>query len=227
MNALYSTHALESILRGADFRAKFDGFCRTVSPRFRGFRSNFYAKDGTGYDHIMSNAHRDFFDFFDGVIEQYLIEMNISEEVLLAATAKNMESGDLSAERLFEQFKTYEDFERFGMMMEDKYNELFGNKGQDISSTSSSKDTSSSSSNTNHSIHDGSKSSLPVTAVAAAGATAPGKRFRSVRVLWDIENIAAMQTQPHHGGVNPTMTILYNFLRTRGWMGQHIDTLIR
>ena len=222
MNALYSTHALESILRGADFRAKFDGFCRTVSPRFRGFRNNFYAKDGTGYDHIMSNAHRDFFDFFDGVIEEYLAEMNISEEVLLTATAKNMESGDLSAERLFEQFKTYEDFERFGMMMEDKYNELFGNKGlQDLAtavSPSSNSPKHSSSSSTNHSTRDETKSSAAIVT---------GKRLRSVRVLWDIENIAAMQTLPHHGGVNPTMTILNNFLRTRGWMGQHIDTLIR
>ena len=179
-----------------------------------------------GIDHVVSNAHRDFFDFFDGVIEQYLAEMNITEEVLLAATAKNMESGDLSAEWLFEQFKTYEDFDRFGMMMEDKYNELLGSNGQDnvaVSSSPSSSPKYSSSSST--SKHDGSKSSLPV--VEATAATPAGKRLRTVRVLWDIENIAAMQTQPHHGGVNPTMTILNNFLRTRGWMGQHIDTLIR
>ena len=140
MNALFATHALQSVLSNADYLEKFNAFCRTVSPRFRNFRSQMAssAADGTGLELAQEDAHKTFCDWFDDVLVQKLKEMGITETELESATSRNLQLGDASAQRLMEQLQCYEDFLKFGKLMQDKYDEIFSESASSSSSSCSS-----------------------------------------------------------------------------------------
>ena len=138
MDARYSTHALQSVLTGSDYITDFNAFCRTASPRFRHFRSQMESSsaDGTGFDLAQEDAHRSFCDWFDDVLARKLEEMGVTEAELERATSRNLQLFDSSAQRLLEQLQLYEDFLQFGKMMQDKYDEIFGDGGGGSSSSS-------------------------------------------------------------------------------------------
>jgi len=136
MNSQFATHALQSVLSNADYLADFNAFCRTVSPRFRNFRSQMAssAADGTGFELAQEDAHKTFCDWFDDVLVQKLKEMGITETELESATSRNLQLGDASAQRLMEQLQCYEDFLQFGKLMQDKYDEIFSESASSSSS---------------------------------------------------------------------------------------------
>ena len=52
--------------------------------------------------------------------------MGVSIETLMGSLRRNHESGDSSATRLFKKIEMFINFDAFGCVMQDKYEETFG-----------------------------------------------------------------------------------------------------
>ena len=169
----FCPHALESILRGNDWEAKFRGFYYSVCPRFKNFSSSSLSPssvigDGSGFDIQMFDAYRDFIAFFDSNILVYMNDMGVSLSTFEKSLALNIKEGDSPALNLYHQLEMYGDFLKFSLIMRTKYEVTFL-----LGSTSTiNADTTIDTAKT-----ESSNLNLP-------------QKGRSVRVLWDIENVS-------------------------------------
>ena len=166
----FCPHALESILRGNDWEAKFRGFYYSVCPRFKNFSSSSLSPssvigDGSGFDIQMFDAYRDFIAFFDSNILVYMNDMGVSLSAFEKSLALNIKEGDSSALNLYHQLEMYGDFLKFSLIMRTKYEVTFL-----LGSTSA--------------------ISPDTTITTPTKADNLMQKGRSVRVLWDIENVS-------------------------------------
>ena len=207
----FCTHALESLLRGSNWEAKFKEFYFNVCPRFKDFSTSSFSAsyaDGSGFDVLMFEAYRNFITFFDLNIHIYLDQMGVSLTTLEESLANNLREGDSSAESLYSQFEMYGDFLKFSAIMKSKFQETFLNleserlkpEGTIIFNEGFSKDGS----------FEVPQPHLQSTVSAEnSGSTKIPKKGRSVRVLWDIENVPIMKSM---GGL-ATLAHLNRFAR--------------
>ena len=205
----FCTHALESLLRGSNWEAKFKEFYFNVCPRFKDFSTTSSLAsydDGGAFDVLMFEAYRNFITFFDLNIHIYLDQMGVSLTTLEESLVNNLREGDSSAVSLFIQFEMYGDFLKFSAIMKSKFQETFLNLESGKSTTDETLITK------EVSLVEGSSLSYNDNPVYAENSPVGklSKRCRAVRVLWDIENIPIMESL---GGLE-TLVQLNKYVRT-------------
>ena len=146
---------IESFLRGSSFSSALHSFYRLHSPKFSSFSA------AAEHTLLQQSSQMEFLTSLEQLMEERLASFEISPDQFFDVVNVHLEDDD-AAQSIMDLLKSYEDFTSFGLMMSDKYNELYGNesKGDEGKDNEESKDAS----------------------------DAPQQYF--LRVLWDIENVS-------------------------------------
>lgn len=201
-------------------------FFRAASPLFEGFRDLLEAMSsdkgptGRGFDYRMHQVHSEFLDAVMNIINEQFEEMGYTEEKFVAAMLAGFTevSQHPAATKLAGFLDGLADFYHFGMMMEDMFGWIYGEG-------------------------DGGARGLtcPFSALLRPPRAQPGhhrvlataqhtgsggagevskRPVVTVRVLWDIENVAVSKKE---GGI-ATICKLNSFLASIGLFGPGVDT---
>ena len=131
----FAPEILQTFLDGASWTHAMEVFCTTNSPRFREFTV------GVEYSLIMARVHNQFVSSAEALLDGQLARMALPAErfmeLLLADAGAAGTGGGIPdatavevAQRVLETLEEYRDFERFGVMMRQRYEEIYGDEGE-------------------------------------------------------------------------------------------------
>ena len=197
---LLSAYYVEANLRHT-YDAVFADFLRLNSPKFDSFRRNRnqILVSGRGYDVSIFQCHVEYVRTLERTVKSLLDKIGATQERFVSAISK---CEDAPIKSLMWTLTRYQDFDSFAEMMEDHCNSTYirgapAGDHREIAAPSSSSSSPSSSPHTQ----------------------AQNTVRKSVRVLWDLENVPCSKKM---GGMR-TVTALQGFLRSLSLVGPGID----
>lgn len=192
---LLSPYYIESCLRHS-YADVFHDFLKNNSPKFENFRStrNKILVSGKGYDLSIFTCHVEYIRLLEQTVKNLLLKISLPQERFVIAALHHTDSNDVAIKSLMWTLTRYQDFDSFAEMMEDDFNEQYLYPQQKLSATI-----------------------IPDSVSASSAA-----HKKSVRVLWDIENISVSKKV---GGMR-TVTAINNFLKSQNLRGPGIETRI-
>lgn len=199
---LFSVYYVEANLRHS-YDAVFADFLRFNSPKFDCFRKNRnqILVSGRGYDVSIFQCHVEYVRTLERTVKSLLDKIGVPQERFVNALSR---CEDPPIKSLMWTLTRYQDFDSFAEMMEDHCNSTYI-RGAAPAYHHETAVTASSSSSPSSSLH-----TQPQPQNTAR---------KSVRVLWDLENVPCSKKM---GGMR-TVTALQGFLRSLHLVGPGID----
>lgn len=124
----FTLHALESFLRSKKWSSLMLPFYMTNCPRFQSFNQVYSVSTKESVAEIdiqMHSVHVEFMNMVEAELFKEINGMGISEERFVALLDESLRTGDETVDRLYQELVVYRNFVDFGLMMQQKYRELY------------------------------------------------------------------------------------------------------